>query len=534
MWKKLQSSEGRESGQAIIFLIMVLFIGTIVVLWNFDLHNIVSTKIRIDNAGDAAALSAARWQGITLNMIGELNLVQAAYICDELATMDPTDPNYSSDLQNLADDIEFNIAPLKRRMALIGPLMGLVAAQSSALLNLTEKDELMVEEATSRFLAQRGQDFEESGGYYMDTVQEPYTGAWEEYGAILSAVANETMIAESGNTDYFLFFNGTHILLDPDFYGAVSGGIYCYFARGSRYDLISSYSDYTSWDPLPDFAQRNTVNSEYFSSQVYEFSSGASIAAYYSSSNWHIDTLTNYYPDVDVNASTLQDQLVGYMETNPPTDAVDLDMMYQDGFNLWTSWHFFKQSSWMKDRGYSSGMYYPDSDDFPLHEGWKFKDEFNYGGANAAVDVRIASDIYTPGMQIAVGDIYWQAAAKPFGYLEDPDGSGKKRAPMYFGLVLPAFHDARLIHNQLSSRTSDNPRQPGWDEHIYQHLPQYLEKGISGIEDNDCYYCEILKMWEDDEDRNAILDWIEENLEAIENGDVCDPNYEGNPNMGRG
>lgn len=533
MRKLKHSSKTRKSGQAIIFLIMVLFIGTIVVLWNFDLHNIVSTKIRIDNAGDAAALSAARWQGITLNMIGELNLVQAAYICDELAAMDPTSPTYEDDKDELRDDIELNIAPLKRRIALIGPLMGMVAAQSGSLMNLTPKDELLVEEATSRFLAKRAADFEDSGGYYMDRVEAPYTGAWEEYGAILSSIAKGTMIAESGNTEYFLFYNGSHLLLDPDFYESVKGLRVCYFARGRRYNVISSYTDYTSWGPLPDFAMRNTVNSEYLSSQVYEFSGGASISAYYSSTNWHVNTLTNYYEDVDVTPSELQDQVVQYMEGRAPTDNVDLDMMYQDGFNLWCSWHFFKQWSWMRKNGFSSGMYYPNDEDFPFHEGWGFKEEYNYGGANAAVDVRISSEIYTPGLQIAVGDIYWQAAAKPFGYLEDPDGSGKRRAPMYFGIVLPAFHDVRLIHNELSTRNSD-VQYPGWDEHIYMHLDDYLEEGLPGIEENDCDWCSILQLWEDSGYRGAIFDWIEENYEAIQSGYECNEEYEGNPNMGRG
>ena len=90
MKKKDSRKADRRSGQAILFLLVVMVIGLLVVLWNYDLHNIVSTKVRIDNAGDAAALSAARWQGISLNMIGELNLIQAAHVCEEL--IDPHDP----------------------------------------------------------------------------------------------------------------------------------------------------------------------------------------------------------------------------------------------------------------------------------------------------------------------------------------------------------------------------------------------------------------------------------------------------------
>lgn len=533
MNKQRPTSKDRKSGQAIIFLIMVLVIGSIVVLWNFDLHNIVSTKIRIDNAGDASALSAARWQGITLNMIGELNLVQAAYICDEIANMDPASPGFDADLDALSDDIEFNLAPLRRRLSLIGPLMGMVAAQSSALLNLTVKDEQLIEEATSRFMAQRGTDFEDSGGYYMGRVEEPYPGAWEEYGGLLSAIAAGTMISESGNSEYFLYFNSSHPLLSPYFYEDVRAPDLCAFARG-RYDLISSYVNYNDWGPMPDLSERNTVNSEYLSSQVYEFSSGASIDAYYSSTNWHVETLNEYYPDEEITPDELRAELIeDYMTDTSPTDNADLDMMSSWGANLWCTWHFFKQWSWLAKNGFESGMYYPDSDDFPFHEGYRFKEEYNYGGANAAVDVRIASEINTPGMQIAVGDIYWQAAAKPFGYLEDPGDSSQRKAPMYYGIVLPAFHDVRLIHNELSTRNSA-VTSPDWDEHIYNHVEEYLDGGLPAIEENDCDYCDTLRLWDDDEYRGAIWEWVEENYDAVQNGEKCNIRYDGNPNMGRG
>ena len=71
-----------RAGQAIIFLMMVLVILFFVVLWNFDLHKYLHVKTVSQNGGDAAALAAGRWQGITLNLIGDLNITdqQSLYL----------------------------------------------------------------------------------------------------------------------------------------------------------------------------------------------------------------------------------------------------------------------------------------------------------------------------------------------------------------------------------------------------------------------------------------------------------------------
>lgn len=539
MLKFRQHSKSRKSGQAIIFLVMVLMIGSIVLLWNFDLHNIVSTKIRIDNAGDAAAMSAARWQGITLNMVGELNLSQAALICDMFANADPTtQEEYDEVAEDIRADIEASISPLRKRLALVGPLMGLVASQSSAIQNLAPKDLNLLEESISGYMQSRGEDFSSSGGYYMDIVQEPYGGAWEEYGGILETIAAADMVAECANTDYFVFYEGGHTLLRVGFYYTVSREDLCAFARGYQ-SLLESYVDYTSWSPLPNLTSQRAVNCEYFSTEVYEYPYEFSLWTYLAHTNGHVRDMTNYYTGMDIEPGQLATEFIDYLQATSPTDQVDTDMMLQWGLDLSCVWQYFERSSWMnKWGGFESDRHMPDSRDFPFHEGWGFKEEYNYGGANAPVDVRINSRIYTPGMQIAVGDIYWQAAAKPFGYLENATTS-ERVAPFYYGIVLPAFRDVRLIHNDLSTRNS-SVGDPGWDEHIYEHLPEYEEYGVSGIETfvDGCFWCQQLEKWEDPSFREAVLEWIEENQEAIDNGEICNPpssgGYSGNPSMGRG
>src|SRR3989339_1814030 len=64
-------------GQTIVFFMMLLFILVFVLIWIFDLHKSIYIKSVSRNAGDSSALMAARWEGITLNLIGDLNILHA-------------------------------------------------------------------------------------------------------------------------------------------------------------------------------------------------------------------------------------------------------------------------------------------------------------------------------------------------------------------------------------------------------------------------------------------------------------------------
>ena len=509
---KRQSKSSRKSGQAIIFLMMVLVIGTLAVLWNFDVHNITSTKLRITNAGDAGALSAARWQGITLNMIGEMNLVQAAYACDNMVS-DITDSNL---VEQLKLEVE-NMAILRSRLSLVGPLMGMVAAQAAALQNLSEKDQARIEDNASGYMSRRAEDFVSSGGSYQGVVDAPYTGAWEEYGELLAAIAESTMIVDCANTEFFLFYESNHILLNPDFYDAVAGGYWCRFKNGSFRTLLESYNVYTDWSPLPPLSQETNVNSEYFGTDLrswatslnwYYTQDDPSTADVYEGGNYPT-RLTNYYPNLELDGFTeLRDQFVENAKDTAPLDGAELGFIY-DMLAINFQWHYYEWSQWLQNRWSSTGQYFPDSSQFKFHEGWRVKDEYNYGGANAAVDCFIDAANITPNMRISTDWIQWQAAAKPFGYLENLDNPDEPRSPVHFGLVLPAFRDARLIHNGVSTRKT-GVSQRGYDEHIYEHLPEYMPEGLPGIEDNDdCFFCDQLRKWEEADFRESGIDWLE-------------------------
>ncbi len=503
MKKQDSRKPNRRSGQAIIFLMVVMVIGLLVVLWNYDLHNIVSTKVRIDNAGDAAALSAARWQGISLNMVGELNLIQAAHVCESL--LNPDDTN---DVARVQAEVE-EIANLRARIALNGPLMGFVAAQSAAFMNLSAKDEGNREDDFSSWMQERALAFQTCGDLYEGTVQESYDGGFLEYGNLLSSIANNKMVVKSGNTEFYRYYGASHILIDPGFYDAVAAMNWCYFKAGTPRALIDGYESIGDWPPLPEMAIRSSVNSEYFGLDLsaHHLRLGSFVRGIQSG-------ISNYYDHLSFDDISLDEQAERYFEQEMNDNYSQNDALLPYVFSIRFPWHIYDMNKWLNVK-------WPTPDEFPFEEGTQVPDEYNYRGADAAVDCYISAVSITPNMKIDSDMIFWQAAAKPFGYIEDPDDPGLKRPPVYFGAVLPAFHKVRLIHNNISSRTGGS--RPNSAEHFYKHLPLYMEGGLPAIEDLDCFYCEMLKRWEDPGFRQEGSDWLEENQQGIDDGIVCPP-----------
>ena len=60
-------------GQIVLVLVFMMLGLLLLMLVNADVFMAIRGKGRLQNAGDAAALAAARWQGITLNAVGALN-----------------------------------------------------------------------------------------------------------------------------------------------------------------------------------------------------------------------------------------------------------------------------------------------------------------------------------------------------------------------------------------------------------------------------------------------------------------------------
>ncbi len=508
-----RSRHNRESksGQAIIFMMVVIVIGLFIVLWNYDLHNTISTKIRVGNAGDAAALAAARWQGVTMNMVGELNLIQAAVLLEDPLVQENVDTAHE-------------LGELRSRISLNGPLLGFVAAQAAGFMNLKEKDQDRIGQDYNSALSDRADEFmASSGGLYRGRVEGAYDTAWAEYGGLLKTISQGDMLVGSANTKYYLFYDGSHVLLNPYFYHAVVSSYWCWFA-GDQRDLLADYTDYGYWPALPPIEVRPPVNSEYFSGDMKTVDTGydnflsSEISRSGRSVRDHLDSsITNSNPSYG-------QQFVEYFQTernlaenSAAQDGMwngNLDIMLSTGMLESVSWHFYNEESWME-----MGRWNQHQELF--RDGITVKPEFNYlGGADAAVNVYLQPFNITPGMHLDYDDIKWFAAAKPFGWLDVDDGEQARQMPQYFGLVLPAFRQARLIRNDISSRPRGGT-EPGWDDHIYDHVPEYLGQGLEAIEENSCYYCQQLIRWENPALREAGDLWLQEYHENPETRDHC-------------
>ena len=98
--------------------------------------------------------------------------------------------------------------------------------------------------------------------------------------------------------------------------------------------------------------------------------------------------------------------------------------------------------------------------------------------------------------------ILWTAAAKPFGYLE---ADGERIRPDAWSIVLPAYHDIRLIPIDAASTGSDGFFDIEWRRHLMEHLPIYV---ATGTLQPGCKYCVTLTIWENPAFRAAGALWL--------------------------
>ena len=175
-------------GQVALYLLMVLVGIFLIALLNVDVFDVVRGKNRVQNAGDAAALAAARKQGRLLNEIGKLNIA-----------------HLFAAARNDVGSCEA-LVQLQRRLALLGPVEGLRLANRAA-----KKNGMPVREEFAQILREHVDDIRlvYSGGTNSrgEPYPEPYPGAWTEY-----ATAIEDVIREKDGTVV-----GGHL-----FYGKVS------------------------------------------------------------------------------------------------------------------------------------------------------------------------------------------------------------------------------------------------------------------------------------------------------------------------
>ena len=451
----------RKSGQVVLVLAFMLLGLLLLALVGVDVFLSAHRKNRLQNAGDAAALAAARWQGITLNALGALNLAKIDLLCKV------GDPSYNPAEWNVATNICERITALQERLAFAGPLMGFYAAQRASLQNGVDvPDEDMaalVAESVSR------------------APMLPGTELWPEraqdYAEMLRGATRDGVFAGVDNAQFFNFaIQSGHPLYNRAFYEAVSSEDWCWFYLHGMLDLLKGFS---GWGEIPFPGVASPENPEFFGTGVHTVR-GALVDF---NRSWHepqtrAAVLELAERSACPNVSDFALQQCGVV-TNPHLSWV----AYGSGWHAWNR------------------MHRSDAARLPLIS--DVKDKYNVQGAFAATRVRQVLDPLTPGVPRRVN--VWTAAAKPFGSIEERTVTWNGEFP----LVTPAFTDVRLVMIAAFNEGSMGMADRAWVTHTRNHI----EPPSSIVHTQGCPYCNILKKWEKRELRNAGAKWIEKYAE---------------------
>jgi Flp pilus assembly protein TadG len=434
-----------KNGQTLVFFLVVLVILFFTVIWVFDLHNILNTKSKIRNAGDSAAVMGARWQGISLNIMGDLNIMNAI----ALANSDWTTVDAISNIQV--------------RLAFTGPLIGFDATQQAAKNNGVFNNDAYTQYVTNHAAIVRSQYNQQSPTTGNMLFGEPYFGAWDEYATMLESIGARGIAVGIDNAKLYSNVGYNHYLLMYEFYDAIAGKSWCWFYFNAL-SLLENYSGFRDWGPLPTFNSFTPVNSEILGLQLSR-------------------------------RSTLLGNIAG--QTSEDYALADHSHSLVDAFastNSYT-WYCYSSGSW---NSWSSF-------DLPFPATGIVKPQYDYTGADSATRIETEMVRLTPGDngEVVTNGVKWTSAAKSFGYLNDTE------TPCQYELVIPAFHDVRLIPLDTSSAPYGGAFDLEWQRHINDHLTNYILHGTSGLTAG-CYFCNQLRIWERSSFRNAGLKWLDD------------------------
>jgi len=438
-----------------IFMIMALLILAVVIVWIFDVHTVLHLKARTQNAGDAAALAAARWQGIALNLVGDLNILQAL----ALSRGDTTASE--------------QIAAAQARLCFVGPLVGLLASQQAAKNNRAYSNP----DYTANLMTHADLVL---SYYAADTnrFREPYPGAWPEYAGMLANIAAQGVAAGPDNTRYFTDSTGNHWLLSRDFYWAVAGSEWCWFYWNGLATL-QDYIDHQYWPDLPAADPADTYNSEIFGLGLRPF--------------------TTVLPGGTVER---MNQISPETISNEVATITNTWYVYGATWSTWTALAIneFPMISDVKLEydyaGADAVIRVEAQPDSRMPAAFPNIQPFLIRTSPSATRLTQTNAV--------AGAVTWTAAAKPFGFLTNDT---IRVPPNANTIILPAFQNVRLVPVDAASGANLGAYDLAWRRHIQDHLPTYMQSGQAGLA-ADCWYCQQLQTWDDPAFRQQGIDWL--------------------------
>jgi hypothetical protein len=469
-------------GQTIVYLCVVLVAAMFLLIFLFDLQYFVRVRGKSQNGIDAAVLTAAKWQGKSLNMIGELNLVRASTIMLDVFGTPAGDTSVESLIA--ADNM---ISEMQTRILYVGPILGYAAAQQAAKnngLRATPDFTAHIVDHIENALTEVG----DQGSLYEEvyTSELPYNNYhWlEPYKAMLQALAAEGLAAKVVNSRYMagapkLTGPGANLLSDPAFYAAVWNYDYCWFinrglSSSTYYDFDSVRMDEegTPFFPGSEFLnlyvgfQRVQFDSgeewEDFVANFQEMQTERGLTPHPSDQeglselNWAVyDNSGNGWASPSMVSDDPGSGLYAYISQYLRGDGIQDSYVYGGA-----AVRMFCQS----EPSLLSGSWSWTHGEQPKSSGKNVGDALKGGqGTLSTYGKRLAdSERRLRGLQNS-GSIYSSAAAKAFGKFDD--GS----APYESGIVLPVFEAVRLMPAAL---VPQNPIDRNYT--FYKFLLEYF------------------------------------------------------------
>ena len=518
----------RRSGQTLIFLMMMMIILTFVAFSVYDTQHVIVQRVRAQNSSDSAALTGARWQVSSLNAIGEINLIK---VTTDIITSGP--PPFSGTVQPDQYRSLFSaLDKLQARIAITGPMMGILYAEQAAKLNGMHAIPAFatIFSDIAQFVQQYASNpnilndrwlwspvFDPANSLDMQERQQLLT----DYATLCQEVANQGVAALPniwGNSDQVANLldwsqaspYARAYLANRMFYGAIASQDWCFLKP-----LLWIYSDWTFWGPV-------SLRTDGYGLSPFAFLNLELMPR----SDSYMGRLVGSVDTTALNNLTTMvgSQLAGRgLTVNPNWPGGDNWPVY--GFHNTNDMPRFDDSSapayaQLNWAVYKSAWNTPwDTTIMSQLLAGTVKPQFNYSYQNAdsvwisqaaasvtmAVARRDRTSWTAPAQRTELSDalgnlaalrtadatagggIIASAAARAFGQIDS------STPPTQCPVVLPVFDNVRLIPLAVSSAGGDF--DPTWIEHVIFHVPTYTHQGLPTLPGS-CTYCNELRIWE--------------------------------------
>lgn len=266
-----------SKGQVIVIAVVIMVILMLGILFLFDLQSVIRSKVKLETANQAAALSAAQWQKESLNLIGELNLIKAS---DQLLAS-----GHGNTPKDIGDDANRMLTQMQARLAFVGPVIAFGAAQQAAKNNGVNLYDYQKQSASgtgsmNNTLKQVHTDAQS----YRNSL-DPTNSRWNElrygdackpgnpvydryptwrddYVKMLDAVISQGVVVLA-NVRIGIERVSPYAFKDPMFYKAISGEWWCYIPLRSLLKQPDSYWSGKWWQNIqydnPNFTGQSEI-----------------------------------------------------------------------------------------------------------------------------------------------------------------------------------------------------------------------------------------------------------------------------------